>query len=123
MSKTELHIGTLKEVDLNGLTAEDWCQNFLFEKFKSKKPSEILDGMRTYIEAFNEYSYNISEFQKYIILKNRVFEISDKECDPCGHSSATKNPDGTISYFALWYNGGAGFEEVLEDCLDEIEGD
>lgn len=27
MSYTELHIGKIKKVDLNGLTVEEWCKN------------------------------------------------------------------------------------------------
>lgn len=58
----------------------------------------------------------------YYIVGKKVYEdIDHVEFDECGFNDFRKNEDGTISYFTMFYNGGACLSEVIEDGLKEVK--
>jgi len=46
------------------------------------------------------------------------YEVNDKEYEESGDVDGTLNDDGTIDFLCFWYNGGAGFDEVLESAIN-----
>lgn len=71
-------------------------------------------------EAFNEAMYDHGALPEYMLLNDQIYEILEEEkLHPCGHVMVSQHPDGTLSYLACWYNGGASLEEVLEDAIKQ----
>ena len=111
MSEVELHIGKLKKIDLNGLSAEEWC--------KQKCDQLGYDVDYTY-DSYQEALAIKSD--KYIVVNNKVYEIDEKSLDPYdGIDEFYDNGDGTYSYIMEFYNGGTCLLECLESNLENIE--
>ena len=51
----------------------------------------------------------------FIEVNGKLYEIDEVHLDPYGDCLVVKNDDGTIEFFAHYYNGGGSLEEVLED--------
>ena len=121
MSEMELHTGKVKAVEVfEGETVDDvWLRLATEHGFIPENP---LEDFRS---DFGEYLYEKlgpGYVNRYVQVKDVIYEvIEDEEHEPYGFTRATKQPDGTISYILYWYNGGAGFGEVLEDTIKEIE--
>lgn len=113
MSQTETHIGKLKLVPkLENEDLELQCKRLL-----SNEPlDEYCDTYEEMLKESDLYGY------KYIISKTNIYEvIKDYSCEGDDVFNANKNSDGTISYVTSFYNGGCGFSEALEYCLEDME--
>lgn len=106
MSYTEIHIGTLKEVDLGGKTLEDWCK-IECERLKINKSMEYDSYLEIFLETYSNYK----------LLNDKLYLCKDKELDEGEINYMFKNPDGTYSYVMQFYNGGTYLDEVLEWAL------
>lgn len=116
MSYTELHIGKIKKVDLNGLTVEEWCKN------ECEKHNITLDKWNdTYKDALFSYQDPI----KVVDVNGILWEIEDNEREEGDNniSVLTPNSDGTHNYVMQFYNGGTCLSEMLEDAIKDIKGD
>ena len=107
MSEMETVIGKIKKVDTpDGFTTKekvDWL---------------IKEG---YSFDMDEYDIEHYTSKQLIQIGKDWYEwIDKKELDPYGDSDATVNEDGSISFFAHWYNGGGSLEEVLRDVIDSL---
>ena len=62
---------------------------------------------------------------KYVVVNKDLYIIKDyftaREED--GIYEHNKNDDGDIEFMVEFYNGGTGFEEVVEDIVDSYEKD
>ena len=62
---------------------------------------------------------------KYVVVNKDLYIIKDyftaREDD--GIYEYNKNDDGDIEFMVEFYNGGTGFEEVVEDIVDSYEKD
>ena len=62
---------------------------------------------------------------KYIVVNKDLYIVKDyftaREED--GIYEHNKNNDGDIEFMVEFYNGGTGFEEVVEDIVDSYEKD
>jgi hypothetical protein len=117
MSQTEFHTGKLKEVDMNGLSLEDYCKT----KCNEAGITEIDSYPATWVEQFrDEFWYGNEE--KYFIHGEKVYEVIEHEELDCENyfMKLTKNEDGTISFIGQFYNGGTCLDEMLEEALDEM---
>ncbi|QAY01070.1 hypothetical protein ZPAH1_orf00048 [Aeromonas phage ZPAH1] len=76
----------------------------------------VPDEGYSYVEQFYEMDWENDE--KFMILHGKVYQVLDMvDLDPYGDVSITHNDDGTIEFSALWYNGGACLDEVIQDRL------
>ena len=114
MSYTELHIGKIKKVDLDGLTVEEWCKR---ECEKQNIPLNKWND--TYKEALLEEQYPI----KVVEANGILWEIEDNEREEGYNeiSVLTPNSDGTYNYVMQFYNGGNCLSEMLKDELKNIK--
>lgn len=107
MSDMETHKGKLIPICNFGDTleerAEAACNQFGFQK------AEWHDS---WLECLRDEGY-----RKVYIHNGVVYEVHDEELDSCGFAEATENEDGSIDYFISYYNGGAGFDEVLNAAI------
>ncbi len=116
MSYTELHHGKLKKVEREGcVSIESLCETLCKENGIWNK------GIASTWEERLMYLSDLDE--KYLVTKDEVYEILDhvKTEDNDYFRRVTKNPDGTISFIALFYNGGTCFREELSDGIDEMK--
>ena len=110
MSCYETHRGVLKKVDTENV------RQYLFSLTNNKT-------------AFDE-DYDIDEFiydnsleNKYIVIKNGLYEWLEYECkydEEDDFCDLKENQDKTISIHAQFYNGGTCLNEVLNDEWDKL---
>lgn len=121
MSQTEFHTGKLKEVDMNGLSLEDYCRS----KCNEAGITEIDTYPATWVEQFRDefwYGYGNTKKVRFFIHGGKVYEVIDhKESESEDYfMNLTRNEDGTISFIGQFYNGGTCLDEMLEEALDDL---
>jgi len=106
MSNTEIHKGKMRLVE-SSLTKED------FMKDQLQNEGYSFDSNNIAYDFFEHF------YEKYFISKSgRIYEIlEDEELDE-DVREFTNNPDGTIDYIVMFYNGGACLTDILETCED-----
>ena len=110
MSDYETHYGTLREIDLGGLTLEEKCKELC-----NQHNIELNDWYMSYKYMLEDRLSNW-----YIILNNKIYRIDDNEVDNDYYCILNENEDGSYNYYAHFYNGGTCLEECLEDELNKI---
>ena len=110
----ELYTGKFKVFKPFG-GIEEWCKTYCRDVANTTELPKYCD---TWKEAFSD---NDLSHGKYIIINGtHIAEMIDiKEHDSYGSCSGTQNADGSISFLAHWYNGGAGFNEVIEEIANQ----
>ena len=107
MSDVETHRGKLIPLSLEGDTleeqAKDACRHFGFNRESYHE---------SWLACLNDEGY-----KRACVIDNVIYKVEDTELDPYGFAFANKNEDGTIDYFINYYNGGASFNEVLDDAI------
>lgn len=110
MSCYEAHRGVLKKVDTGNI------RQYLFSLTNNKTAlDEDYD--------IDEFIYNNSLENKYIVLKNGLYEWLEHECkydEEDDFCDLKENQDKTISIHAQFYNGCTCLNEVLNDELDKL---
>ena len=104
MSYTETHFGKAIKLEMPK-DKEEWAENTLKE-LKIERDDY-------YDTAFEQ----ITEEGKYVVVDEQLYLIEDTELDEEGICRGTTDADGNINYVAQFYNGGAGFTEVIEEIL------
>lgn len=111
MSRTELHVGKVKEVNYGLTSLEETAKMILWEL------GEDVDNIHNSIEYLLDEHYD-----KYVRVKDKLYKIIvDKEYQEDDLMQATKNSDGTIDYVVQFYNGGCGFNEALEEAINNLD--
>tara|TARA_R110000824_G_C15048812_1_gene661209 strand:- start:601 stop:873 length:273 start_codon:yes stop_codon:yes gene_type:complete len=55
-----------------------------------------------------------------VLIDGLVFTVEKTEFDECEDIfESVKNPDGTIDFQVKYYDGGCGFNEAIENALEE----
>lgn len=109
MSRTELHRGTLRKVERNGLTLNELCEKICKE---------------LHIDHYWEYDWyrNLrEECSDYVAHNGELYRIEDEEFEEGTFHSITKNEDGTYSYIEEFWNGGTDLVECLERSLNKFD--
>ena len=110
MSSYQTHRGILKKVDTNNV------KQYLFDLTNDK---EILNENCN----VDEFIYENNLENKYIIIKNVLYEWLEHECnydEEDDFCDLKDNEDKTISVHAQFYNGGECLDEVLNDNWDKL---
>lgn len=110
MSRTEMHIGKLTEVQIDPSEAVEDVMLRLLEREGVKKIDDIN-------EAFNDHFW-----KKFLVHRDRMYRIDDKEYIDDDIFEFKREEDGTISYVTTFYNGGTCLPEVLEEIIDNLNG-
>lgn len=108
MSEMEHHIGKAIKLVMPQ-DKEEWAINTLVE--------EKMERDDYYDTAWEQI---INESDKYVFVKEQLWFLDDKEVedDVC---QGYIQEDGSIEYVANWYNGGAGFKEVIEAIIEDAK--
>ena len=112
MSETEHNIGKLIPMSITE-TLEETAKRIHIENGWNKPESE------TFLESLKDLGY-----RKYIILldENKIYKVVNKQIDPDDeilHAKTTTN--GIIEYELRFYNGGASFDEAMQEALKRHE--
>ena len=110
MSSYETHRGILKKIDTDNV------RQHLFDLTNDNK---ILNEDRD----IDEFIYDNSLENKYIVLNNGLYEWLKHECkydEEDDFCDLKENEDKTISIHAQFYNGGQCLYEVLNDNWDKL---
>ena len=110
MSSYETHRGILKKIDTDNV------RQYLFDLTNDNK---ILDEDYD----IDEFIYGNGLEEKYIVLKNGLYEWLKHECkydEEDDFCDLEENKDKTISIHAQFYNGGQCLYEVLNDNWDKL---
>ena len=83
--------------------------------------------MKHKIKWLKKQGYEIEEWEDdyicsdtvTILFGDRFFTIDDRDVED--EVVASKQEDGSFTYNLAWYNGGGGFDEVLESAIGEEE--
>ena len=113
MSQTECHFGKLRKVELpENYSIEDWCR----EKCQDKEITESSSYNDSWQEEF------LDEFRdEYFIINENVWEVFDHIESEDGYADIMiPNPDGTITFFMEFYNGGTCLTEMIEEGLERL---
>lgn len=113
MSETETHKGTLVPItNLPGTSLEDDAR-------------EVCSRLGIERSKYHDSWVECLEFEapRYVYFRDGVFyEVRDTEVDPPDDFiEATKNPDGSYDYFVSYYNGGAGFDEIMDAVIKKAD--
>ncbi len=111
MSRTEHRKGRLLKIENGGSTLEDICKTLY--KQNTEEP------LKSYYTNYTEY---ISEDDRYVIADGSVYEIiENNEIDENEDiAEATMLDNGEIEYEIRFYNGGAGFSEMVEKSIEKM---
>ncbi len=113
MSEMEYHMG--KMIEMMGfdnlITKEEKYEELCILEGVSK--SEDYDWDDTF------YGNDLQE--KYVVTDNGVYKLLEHEGMSEGDCSLKRNKDGTIDFYISFYNGGGGFDEVIEDELKLLD--
>lgn len=114
MSNMETHFGKLRKVELpENHTLEDWCR----EKCQDKGITEISSYNDSWEEQFRDHFH-----EKYFIVNGEVWEVFDHIESEDGYADIMiPNPDGTITFFMEFYNGGTCLSEMIEEGLERLK--
>ncbi len=112
MSDMEYHAGTAREIFPLGKTV-----NEIISWLKSK--GHIIDSVDEWTDGNGNVGMYIESETVCVLFNNRFFAIDDVNIE--NEIIAKKDKDGLFSYTLAWYNGGAGFDEVLEEAIKKEE--
>lgn len=111
MSETKMFKGTMKEVALpDGQSVEQFAEKAL----RDKGVDDPWDG-----DWLSTLTLDYQD--KFAFVGDKLYEMMDyKDISDEDICDASRNSDGSISFVVRYYNGGCGFDEVLEDAVEEL---
>ena len=114
MSRTVHYRGVAKKVwQPMGLSLNDVAKTILRERNK-----EIADYYDDALECLVDSFYQEFFYHK---KTETLYQLDNNEHEPDDEIiRAHKNKDGVIEYELRYYNGGAGFDECLEEAFDKL---
>ena len=111
MSEVETHKGTLIPMILSGYDMEERAQCACLQMGYEKQ-----DYHKSWLDCLKDEGY-----REVLVQGDVVYLIDDRKLDPSDFSIAYKGSDGNIRYCISYYNGGASFNEVIEEALQGME--
>ena len=112
MSETRLDIGKLKPINLQGKTIEEWCKEQI---------GPLTEGLPLGVTYYDYYSSECEDFEDYIFnFSDNTIWMIEKEISKAAYEDIQvfhTNADGSISYTAVYYDGGTCINEILEDFI------
>lgn len=125
MSETERRKATLKSVKTSegkpyGEGGEWTVQDYVEQEYSCYHNKELSD--EEVLSFLSEYYWDeFDEPSPYFLVEGRLFKKVSEEClDPCYNATATWTKIDTLEVDCTWYNGGAGFEEIIVDAIDGL---
>ena len=113
MSEQKTITGKLKEVNLQGKTAEEWAKEYC-------KTHYNIENLEEYVESWIQQLMDKTD--KFIHAKSHIFEILEfEDISNEDYCVMSRQPyDGIYIFCTSFYNGGTHLCEMLEETLDDI---
>lgn len=118
MNETVHYKGKLKKVEIqNESNLNDYCKGLCQQLNIEENDYWKKYSNGNYIELLTDNK------DEYIFIKGELYEILSKEYHDLEEEIANLsiNDDGTYDYEVRYYNGGAGFNEMIEECFDRLK--
>lgn len=115
MSETVHYSGKLIKINQSpNETLDSLCERIC----KENKVTERSKYNNNWIEQLLDRFYD-----DYVVVKDTLFKIEDKRGLDFDYDvfNASVNPDGTINFDVMYYNGGCCLTEALEEALSNID--
>ncbi len=113
MSETVGYKGKLEVVDVDVMdTLEEALEKIFIERSAYKE-----DCYDTYLEALDDED----DLADYIVVDETIYRYVEKH--KFNYESiieASENEDGTIDFICVFYNGGTGLKECVEEAISEL---
>ena len=110
MSEQQTQRGKFKEVDLQGKTIEEYCEEYCISRGKVKKD----------YETWREFLFDIY-WEEFFVVNDRLFQfIEIKNLDNSYYTQIDKEENGVYSFYSTYYNGGTCLTECLEYELEKM---
>lgn len=112
MSETEYWVGTARVVAAqNGEQLEQVCERICREAGEEKSK---------YHSSWEECLAD-NLYKKYVVASGAIYDVSDKkEIEGDDICMASRNPDGSIGFHLMFYNGGTCFSEMFEKAINSL---
>ena len=113
MSETVSHIGKLTKISVKNKTTEQFVKEML-----KKGNIEMKEYHNDIFDCLTNTFHGLYFYHK---KSDTLYRIDNRELNLYDNIIiADKNEDGTISYQLKYYNGGASFDECLNEALDKM---
>lgn len=113
MSEVVRYKGILKEVKkVNDCSLEELCELIFREENPNEQLPSYCDNYQEWLEDEYYYKYYIRDDKLYLVEKEQVNFV---DC----FFEGNKKDDG-IEFHVMYYNGGCGFNEALDEVMDKI---
>ncbi len=110
MSEQQTKRGKFKEIDLQGKTIEEYCEEYCISRYAVKEDYE------TWTDLFFDVNWD-----KFFIVDDRLFQIIEIEnLDNTYYTQIDEEVGGIYSFYSTYYNGGTCLTECLEDELKKM---
>lgn len=116
MSEIERHIGTIKKVDLNGMTVEDWYRKECEKRTDKPMPS--------YFDTWKEYYESLVYPTIAVEIDGEIWDIvKDKKEEDYEDINivSERKKDGSYDYLMQYYNGGTCLNEMLYEGIQDLK--
>jgi hypothetical protein len=108
MSETVHYKGTLTKVDLEGLTIEEFAKKTV--------------GEGNLEQWCDSYAEQLMDDDEYMIRNGDLYKIDSEEVDTdYDIFNMNEAPDKTLKFEVMYYNGGCGFTEALNEAFERME--
>lgn len=116
MSEYVRYKGKIKPLG-NVLDLEDFAEKCLRECLSEERYSKLENYYNTKVEFLADECY-----KSFLISHGVLYEILEKKDLSCEYDmfEATELSDGTVEYQVMYYNGGCGFSEAIEEALNRL---
>lgn len=114
MSETVHYVGKLQIVEkLENETLEEICKRIL-------NKHNYFD-LKSYFDSWQEMLYD-ELYEKYVVVNDNVFEVLTKidKGNEYDIFNIEVNNDKTYNYEVMYYNGGCGFNEAIEEAFNKL---
>lgn len=112
MSDYENYVGTLKPINMNGLSLNEKCAEILKKKYNTEFDEN------SYYENELDQLKEVSDDKYYANLEDeQLFKVKKKSVEDISYIK--KNKDGSYDFVVSYYNGGTYFDEVITEAIEE----
>jgi hypothetical protein len=116
----EMHTGSMHPVTFPAtVTTLEQQIEYLFKAMELGKEDEERTWEQNFWESDEFYEKCRRGEIQYALVHGVIYEVKDTHLEEDNCFLADTQPDGSVNYTVFFYNGGCGFEEALEEAIDQ----
>lgn len=111
MCEKQTQRGKFKEIDLQGKTIEEYCEEYCISRGEVKQH---------YYKTWRDFFFD-RYWEEFFAVNDRLFQfIEIKNLDNDYYTQIDKEGDGVYSFYSTYYDGGTCLTECLEYELEKM---